>query len=67
MNAMIYNVGAPDDWDKWASLGLDGWSFADVDQYRKKAECFKPRNVLNEEELHQHGLSGPWQIGKLFE
>lgn len=38
MNAMIYIRGHQTDFDDWQDLGNDGWSFADVLPYFKKAE-----------------------------
>src|SRR5438105_3834988 len=46
MNAMIYIRGHPRDYDRWAELGNEGWSFADVLPYFKRAEN------------QQHGASG---------
>ncbi|MEX3815908.1 GMC family oxidoreductase [Paraburkholderia sp. BR13439] len=38
VNAMVYMRGCPEDYDGWASMGLDGWSYADVLPYFRKAE-----------------------------
>jgi choline dehydrogenase-like flavoprotein len=38
INAMVYIRGHRSDYDKWASLGNAGWSFADVLPYFKRAE-----------------------------
>ena len=38
MNAMIYMRGNPLDYDRWASLGGDGWSYADVLPFFMRAE-----------------------------
>lgn len=66
INAMIYNKGAPDDYEEWAQQGLDGWSYNDVEPYMRKAECFTPNQKsqpLDAEDLKTHGTSGPWQTG----
>jgi choline dehydrogenase len=38
VNAMIYIRGIPADYEQWVSLGADGWGYADVLPYFKKAE-----------------------------
>lgn len=38
VNAMVYMRGCPEDYDGWAAMGLDGWSYADVLPYFRKAE-----------------------------
>jgi choline dehydrogenase len=64
---MMYNKGAPDDYDEWERLGNKGWAYKDVAPYLKKAERFhQPRDddarKLDAEDLAQHGQSGPWNI-----
>ncbi|MBV9331861.1 MAG: choline dehydrogenase, partial [Alphaproteobacteria bacterium] len=39
INGMIYIRGHARDYDSWRQLGCDGWSFADVLPYFKRAEC----------------------------
>jgi choline dehydrogenase len=38
INAMVYMRGNPGDYDSWAELGNEGWSFADVLPYFKASE-----------------------------
>ncbi|MEF8813016.1 MAG: GMC family oxidoreductase N-terminal domain-containing protein [Halovenus sp.] len=40
LNAMIYFRGHPWDYDHWAELGNEGWSFDEMLPYFKKAEDF---------------------------
>jgi choline dehydrogenase len=59
INAMIYIRGNRQDYDQWAAAGCEGWSFADLLPYFKRAES------------HQHGASefhggdGPLHVGGL--
>lgn len=41
LNYMIHTRGSKLDYEKWASLGNVGWSYADVLPYFKKSERFK--------------------------
>ena len=38
INGMVYVRGNPADFDSWAEAGADGWSYADVLPYFKRAE-----------------------------
>lgn len=38
VNAMVYMRGCPEDYDRWAADGCDGWSYRDVLPYFKRAE-----------------------------
>ncbi|NKB19227.1 MAG: choline dehydrogenase [Alphaproteobacteria bacterium] len=38
INAMAYYHGHPSDYDRWASNGLPGWSYADVLPYFRRSE-----------------------------
>ncbi|WP_135450937.1 choline dehydrogenase [Tabrizicola caldifontis] len=46
INGMVYVRGHARDFDTWAEMGADGWSYADVLPYFKRME-------------HSHGGSGP--------
>jgi choline dehydrogenase len=60
LNYMVYVRGNRGDYDTWAALGNDGWSYADVLPYFIRAES--NANFQNE----YHGISGPLQV-KLVE
>jgi choline dehydrogenase len=57
MNAMIYNIrGNRSDYDHWRSLGNEGWGYADVLPYFKRAEN-------NERGANAyHGEGGPLNV-----
>jgi choline dehydrogenase-like flavoprotein len=55
-NAMLYIRGQKQDYDHWAELGNDGWSFEDMLPYFKKSET----NSRGESDLH--GGEGPLQV-----
>ncbi len=38
INGMVYVRGHPEDFQRWAALGAEGWSYADVLPYFRKAE-----------------------------
>lgn len=66
-NAMMYNKGAPDDYDEWERLGNKGWGYKDIAPYLKKSEKFhQPQDddtrKLDAKDLAQHGQDGPWNI-----
>ena len=55
-NAMLYLRGQKQDYDHWAELGNEGWSFNDILPYFKKSET----NQRGKSEFH--GDSGPLQV-----
>lgn len=58
LNYMAYVRGHPGDYDAWAAAGAEGWSYAEVLPYFRKAEGF-----VRDPELHpdadMHGYDGP--------
>jgi choline dehydrogenase len=56
INAMLYVRGHASDYDRWASLGNAGWSFAEVLPYFLRAE--NNENFLNP----LHGQGGPLNV-----
>jgi len=59
INAMVYIRGHRWDYDHWAALGNQGWSYADVLPYFKRSE-----NNSDFDGEH-HGKSGPLRVNKL--
>ncbi|XP_022837266.1 glucose dehydrogenase [FAD, quinone]-like [Spodoptera litura] len=61
INSLAYVRGSKEDYDEWAALGNDGWSYKDVLPYFKKSE----RN-LNIEGLNRkyHGVDGEQYISR---
>ncbi|HKD21333.1 MAG TPA: choline dehydrogenase, partial [Rhizomicrobium sp.] len=56
INGMIYIRGHARDYDHWRQMGCDGWSFADVLPYFKRAET----NENGSDEFH--GNDGPLHV-----
>ncbi len=56
---MIYIRGTASDYDRWAELGAEGWSYADVLPYFKKAEG----NERGDDDFH--GADGPLSVSDL--
>ena len=59
INAMVYTRGHPWDYDHWASLGNEGWSWRDVLPYFRKSE--HNENFGGE----YHGQDGPLNVASL--
>lgn len=59
INAMLYVRGQPQDYDGWAQAGNQGWSFADVLPYFKKAQ-HQERG-----ESEYHGVGGPLNVAEI--
>jgi choline dehydrogenase len=60
MNAQIYNRGSPWDYDNWAALGNDGWSFDGMLSVFKRAEHFEGTG-----QSEFHGEGGPLNVADL--
>lgn len=58
INAMVYIRGNAWDYDNWAAMGCDGWRYADVLPYFKRAET----NVRGADDFH--GDSGPLHVSE---
>jgi choline dehydrogenase len=56
INGMIYIRGHARDYDNWRQMGLEGWSFADVLPYFKRAECYESGGD------DFHGDAGPLHV-----
>ena len=56
LNVMVYIRGNSADYDEWAAMGLDGWSYDELLPYFKRAED-------NERgESPYHGIGGPLSV-----
>src|SRR5579871_1296442 len=59
INAMMYIRGNPYDYDHWAALGSEGWSYSEVLPYFKKSE-HQERGASE-----HHGVDGPLNVADL--
>ncbi|MEQ8269968.1 choline dehydrogenase [Algiphilus sp.] len=62
MNAQVYIRGHAWDYDEWARLGCDGWSYADVLPYFRRSEHFEPK--VTPDEAAFHGQGGPLNVAE---
>ncbi|CAB4061281.1 unnamed protein product [Lepeophtheirus salmonis] len=60
INTMIYMRGNRHDYDHWALLGNEGWSFSDVLPFFRKLENVKGTDL--EKDVQFHGTEGPMKI-----
>ncbi|XP_037301123.1 glucose dehydrogenase [FAD, quinone]-like, partial [Manduca sexta] len=58
-NYMVYMRGNRRDYDDWAALGNDGWSYNDVLPYFRKSE--NNRNIESKDTRY-HGTNGPMNV-----
>ncbi|MBB4614075.1 choline dehydrogenase [Novosphingobium taihuense] len=56
INGMVYIRGHARDYDQWRQMGLDGWSYADVLPYFRKAEDYSGGAD------QFHGTGGPLKV-----
>ncbi|PSK60283.1 Long-chain-alcohol oxidase FAO3 [Elsinoe australis] len=67
LNRMLQHRGSAHDYDRWAALGNDGWSWQDLLPFFKKSESFTPpsQSIVNEYgvkfDASAHGTRGPIQ------
>ena len=62
MNAQVYIRGHARDYDEWARLGCEGWSYADVLPYFRRSEHFEPKLTLVDAAFH--GQGGPLNVAE---
>ncbi|CAH1643572.1 unnamed protein product [Spodoptera littoralis] len=55
LNFLIYQRGHPEDYNDWARMGNDGWSYNEVLPYFKKSENIGVRELRNSS---YHGVGG---------
>lgn len=60
MNAQVYIRGHARDYDEWARLGCNGWSYAEVLPYFRRSEHFEPKCTPGEADFH--GQGGPLNV-----
>lgn len=58
INAMAYYHGHPADYDRWAALGLNGWSYSEVLPYFRRSEDWEGGSD------HWRGVGGPLTVRK---
>ncbi|MEZ5855840.1 MAG: GMC family oxidoreductase N-terminal domain-containing protein [Hyphomicrobiaceae bacterium] len=56
LNGMVYMRGTPADYDGWRQMGCEGWDFASVLPYFRKAED------QERGESEHHGVGGPLKV-----
>lgn len=61
LNYMIYTRGNKRDFDNWAALGNEGWSYEDVLPYFMKLE----KNLVKSEAPYMRGNSGPITVSEV--
>jgi len=59
LNAMLYIRGNAKDYDRWAGLGNEGWSYREVLPYFKKSEDIRVDEYIDSP---YHGTGGPLTV-----
>lgn len=62
INAQVYIRGHAWDYDEWARLGCNGWSYTEVLPYFRRSEHFEPK--LTSAEAAFHGQGGPLNVAE---
>jgi choline dehydrogenase len=66
INGCVYTRGHAQDYDHWAALGCEGWSYDEVLPYFRKSEHYEPAAAPGTpeaaEEAHYHGQGGPLNV-----
>jgi len=60
INGMVYVRGHPRDFERWRALGAEGWGYADVLPYFKRAE----RTLADAADPAYRGLDGPLVVSR---
>jgi len=63
LNYMIASRGIPEDYDRWAEMGNEGWAYKDVLKYFKKLETI---NIPGLQDTTYHGIHGPIHISTTY-
>lgn len=61
LNYMIYTRGNKRDFDRWAALGNEGWSYDEVLHYFMKSE----KNLVKSDTPYMRGNSGPITVSEV--
>ncbi len=59
INGMVYDRGAPSDYDGWRQLGNERWSYEDVLPYFRRLEDYQPGG-----DARLHGQGGPVHVSR---
>ncbi|KAG5897963.1 hypothetical protein JTB14_013537 [Gonioctena quinquepunctata] len=58
MNGLVYSRGHPEDFNRWADMGNDGWSYEEVLPYFMKTEDFHKTDEDAPVDERYHGFGG---------
>lgn len=62
INATVYTRGHAWDYDHWAELGCEGWSYDEVLPYFRKSENYEPAPAERDQRFH--GQGGPLNVAE---